>query len=260
MTESAAGAPKYQRVASALRRAIQEGTYGPGQKLPTEDRLATEYRMSVPTIRQGLSVLVAEGLIDRQHGKGTFVKDEHPNTRRSRNRYGRARHDAKLLTRDLQHSITFAGRAPVPTHIAKVMGIEPGTEVIIRRRLLRDRETGRPEELGASYIPVEVAGGTYVEEPQVVPKALFLCIEEISGKRYVQAQDLWRARVPTGDEATALEMPAGMPVMHVVHTARADDDQILEVSESVWPADRIVIVDEYAIEQEANEPDAPSTV
>lgn len=260
MAESAARAPKYHRVANALRQAIQEGAYKPGEKLPTEDRLAQQYRMSVPTVRQGLSVLVAEGLIDRQHGKGTFVKDEQPKLRKSRNRYGRARHDNQLLTRDLRHSIVFAGRASAPVHIAKVMGTEPGTEVVIRRRLLSDPETGRPEELGASYLPADMAAGTYLEEPKVVPKALFLCVEEISGKRYSRAQDFWRSRMPTAEEATALELPTGMPVMHVVHVARAEDDEILEVSESVWPADRIVVVDEYPIEQEAAQPDAPSEV
>jgi len=36
-------------------------------------------------------------------------------------------------------------------------------------------ETGRPQELGASYIPASIAAGTYLEKPTVVPKALFLC-------------------------------------------------------------------------------------
>ncbi|WP_405678871.1 GntR family transcriptional regulator [Streptomyces sp. NBC_01511] len=260
MTETAAGVPKYHRFANALRQAIQEGTYDAGQKLPPEDQLAQQYRMSLPTIRQGLGVLVAEGLIDRQHGKGTFVKNERPLLRKSRNRYGRARHDSKLLTRDLQHSITFAGRAPVPTSVAEAMGVEPDTEVVIRRRLLSDRETGRPEEFGASYLPVEVAGGTYLEEPKVVPKALFLCVEEISGKRYHEARDLWRSRMPTPEEADALEIPTGMAVMHVMHTAYSDDGEVLEVSESIWPADRIIVVDEYAIEQDATALDSPSGV
>lgn len=260
MAESAAGVPKYHRVANALRQAIQEGTYGPGEKLPPEDQLAQQYRMSVPTVRHGLSVLVAEGLIDRQHGKGTFVKDQQPHLRKSRNRYGRARHDKQLLTRNLRHSITFAGRAPAPAPIAKLMGIEPGTEVVIRRRLLSDPETGRPDELGASYLPADMAAGTYLEEPKVVPKALFLCVEEISGKQYTRAQDFWRSRMPTAEEAAALELPTGMPVMHVIHVARAEDDDILEVSESVWPADRIVVVDDYPIEQDATKPDDPSEV
>ncbi|WP_381793753.1 GntR family transcriptional regulator [Streptomyces niveus] len=260
MTETAAGVPKYHRFANALRQAIQEGTYDAGQKLPPEDQLAQQYRMSVPTIRQGLGVLVAEGLIDRQHGKGTFVKNERPLLRKSRNRYGRARHDSKLLTRDLRHSITFAGRAPASAPVAEAMGIEPDTEVVIRRRLLSDRETGRPEEVGASYLPIEVAGGTYLEQPKVVPKALFLCVEEISGKRYHEARDLWRSRMPTPEEADALEIPTGMAVMHVMHTAYSDDGEVLEVSESVWPADRIIVVDEYAIEQDATSLDSPSGV
>jgi GntR family transcriptional regulator len=39
-------------------------------------------------------------------------------------------------------------------------------------------------------------------------------------------------------------------VIHLVHTAADEEDEILEVSESVWPADRIVILDDYLITQE----------
>jgi hypothetical protein len=35
---------------------------------------------------------------------------------------------------------------------------------------------------------------------------------------------------------------------------------VLEVSESVWPADRVVVIDDYPIESEAESPTAPSEV
>ncbi|SMD22323.1 GntR family transcriptional regulator [Lentzea albidocapillata] len=216
--------------------------------------------MSLPTIRQALGVLRAEGLIESRHGIGTFVKEQRRLQRRSRGRYGSARDHQKLLTHHLRHDIVFAGRGPVPGHIAEVMGIEPGTEVVIRRRHLFDKDTNQPEEIGASYLPVEVAGGTFLEQPKVVPTALFLCVEDLTGRRYTRAHDQWIARMPTAEESGILELPTGASVMHVVHVARDEDGDVLEVSESIWPADRVIVIDDYLIEQEAEQPTAASEV
>ncbi|MFG3681820.1 GntR family transcriptional regulator [Micromonospora chalcea] len=253
-------APKYLQIAAELRRSIRDGQIKAGERLPAETALAERFRVSPITLRNAIGVLRAEGLIESRHGVGTFVRESRRLQRRSRHRYGRARNDQKLLTAHLRHEIVFAGRAPVTGEIAAAMDVPAGTEVVVRRRHLFDRETGRPEEIGASYILTEVAGGTYLEEPKVVPKALFLCIEELSGKRYTTARDHWLSRLPTAEEAAALELPTGAPVMQVIHVARAEDGSLLEVSESVWPADRIVVIDEYEVEPEPAEPDAPSEV
>lgn len=66
--------------------------------------------------------------------------------------------------------------------------------------------------------------------------------------------------MPTAEEASILELPSGSPVMHVVHTARDVDGDILEVSESVWPADRVMLIDDYPIEPEPEQPIVPSEV
>ncbi|MBA3339059.1 MAG: UTRA domain-containing protein [Geodermatophilaceae bacterium] len=153
-----------------------------------------------------------------------------------------------------------AGRGPAPTHVAEAIGEEPGTEIVIRRRQLSDPQTGKSEEIGASYLPVGFAADTFLDNRAVVPKALFLCVEELSGKQYAHAYDQWTATMPTGEEADALDLQTGAPVIDVVHTARAADGTVLEVSESVWPADRIVVIDDYPIEPEAQEPSAPSEV
>ncbi|MFC4089127.1 GntR family transcriptional regulator [Micromonospora sp. GCM10011541] len=255
-----AKAPKYLQIAAQLRREVREGKFKPDNRLPAETALAERFRVSPITLRNAIGVLRAEGLIESRHGIGTFVRESRRLQRRSRDRYGRARKDQRLLTSHLRHEIVFAGRAPLPAHIAEVMGAEPGTAAVVRRRHLFDRETGRPEEIGASYIPMEIAGGTFLEEPTVVPKGLFLCVEDLSGKRYSTARDQWVARLPTAEEAAALTLPLGAPVMHVIHVARAEDGTILEVSESVWPADRIMVIDEYEVEPTAIEPEAPSEV
>ena len=97
-------------------------------------------------------------------------------------------------------------------------------------------------------------------EPTVVPKALFRCVEDITGRHYTHAQDQWTARPTTPDEADAFGVTLGSYVMHVVHVARDPEGDILEVSESIWPADRLSFVDEYDIPQGAIEEGSRSDV
>jgi DNA-binding GntR family transcriptional regulator len=243
--------PKYRRIAEAMRASIRTGDYPPGHRLPPESGLAERFDVSVPTVRQALAVLRAEGLLQSRHGVGTFVRQVRRLQRRSRERYGASRGRQGLLNNSLRHEITFAGQTPAPDEIAERLGIEPGTPVVLRRRTLHSRDNGEIEELGASWMLVDVAGGTYLEEPKVVPQALFRCVEELTGRKYAEATDRWVARLPTAAEATAFRLATGAPVLHVVHTARDTEGEILEISESVWPADRIEIIDDYGIPSEA---------
>jgi GntR family transcriptional regulator len=241
---TSARAPKYQRIADELRAAIRTGEHPAGTRMPAETELVERYGVSLPTIRQALGVLRAEGVIESRQGIGTFVRDNRRLQRRSRHRYGRARDDQKLLTSHLRHRILSAGRESPPPHIADILG-EETQEIVVRRRLLSDPGSGRPEELGASYLPGDYVFDTFLESLDVVPKALFLCVEDLSGKRYAHAEDQWLVRIATGDESDLLSIPIGTQVLHLVHVARADDGSILEISESIWPADRVTILDDY---------------
>lgn len=64
---------KYYQLAEILREEIRLGKLKPGNQFPTEDSLCREYRVSRGTVRQAISLLVQEGLIARQQGRGTFV-------------------------------------------------------------------------------------------------------------------------------------------------------------------------------------------
>src|SRR5574341_1328957 len=64
---------KYYQLAEIFRDEISLGTLKPGSQFPTEDSLCREYEVSRGTVRQAVSLLVQEGLICRQQGRGTFV-------------------------------------------------------------------------------------------------------------------------------------------------------------------------------------------
>ena len=66
--------PKYVALANIIREEIQNGTYRPGDKLPSENDISALHGISRETVRQTLSVLEMEGLIERRRGSGSVVK------------------------------------------------------------------------------------------------------------------------------------------------------------------------------------------
>ncbi|MGB9677400.1 MAG: GntR family transcriptional regulator [Candidatus Ratteibacteria bacterium] len=64
---------KYEQIAKKIEEKINLGEFIPGTKLPSERKLAEEYGISNMTVNKALSLLVAKGLLKREHGNGTFV-------------------------------------------------------------------------------------------------------------------------------------------------------------------------------------------
>jgi GntR family transcriptional regulator, transcriptional repressor for pyruvate dehydrogenase complex len=72
--------PAYQQVADQLRELILTGSLTPGDRLPTEAELATNFGVSRSTVREALRVLASQGLIITLRGTtgGTFVARVQP--------------------------------------------------------------------------------------------------------------------------------------------------------------------------------------
>lgn len=60
-------------IASKLRRQIEAGELAPGSQLPGHRELATQFDVSMSSIREAISMLVSAGLIETRAGRGTFV-------------------------------------------------------------------------------------------------------------------------------------------------------------------------------------------
>jgi GntR family transcriptional regulator len=211
---------KYQQVADRLRGAIQSGELRPGEALPTEKQLAERYGVSRPTIRAALGLLRTEGLVDARQGSGAFVR-----LRRAPRRVPIPRlPDAGggPGSRD-GRSITEAGPTTVWGEIASLLGVDEGAQAFVRRGVVTTAE-GEPRELVANYFPL------VQKPPQRNPDRMASVIS---------------ARMPSPDEASALATPPGVPLLAMLLASYDEDGDPIQVMETVWPADRYAIYDEY---------------
>jgi GntR family transcriptional regulator len=68
--------PLYQQLAERIRQAVQEGVYREGEKIPSEQELIARYDVSRVTVRKAMQALLEKGLIIRQQGRGTFIRQK----------------------------------------------------------------------------------------------------------------------------------------------------------------------------------------
>lgn len=67
------GVALYAQLADLLRDQIEDGTYGPGAMLPSEEQLSDSHEVSRNTVRRATALLTTEGLIEARPGYGTRV-------------------------------------------------------------------------------------------------------------------------------------------------------------------------------------------
>ncbi|WP_327270781.1 GntR family transcriptional regulator (plasmid) [Streptomyces sp. NBC_01218] len=240
--------PIYQRIADDLREQIADGTLPPGSKLPTEADLREKYGTSArSTVRQGLSLLVNEGLIVPQRPKGYFVREIRPLVYRPQSEFRRKPPEVDIYT----HLLAAEGDERRPAQDIEVSIVEPS--LAVRQRLqLEDadlvavrrrtrRLDGEAYNLNDSYVALSLVEGSEWMTPADVARGTNQVLGEL-GKELVRALDEIYVRMPTPEEVRRLQLGPGTPVAEHVVTTFASDDSPVQVTINVVPGDRHVIV------------------
>ena len=142
--------PFYQQIADDLRRQIVDGTYHPGDQLPSERDLREQYKVSAKTIRQAFDQLRAEGLVVSYQGRGVFVREQTVPRRLSTDITTSFGWYHTLKRQGLQAAgETHVSEAPASALVAEWLGISEGTsksQLFRAREILRGALGGRAVE------------------------------------------------------------------------------------------------------------------
>ncbi|MCP4676935.1 MAG: GntR family transcriptional regulator [Deltaproteobacteria bacterium] len=110
--------PIYRQLVRQVRAAVASGNLKPGDKLPSQRKLALELVINHLTVKKAYETLEAEGLIHTDRGRGTFVSDipDRSNLKREgvgnlKQRLRESAATARLLGLDKERFLTLAGKA-----------------------------------------------------------------------------------------------------------------------------------------------------
>jgi GntR family transcriptional regulator len=244
----------HRQIAETLRAQIRRGDWAPGERLPSIPALAQQFGVAKQTVQRSIDQLRVEGVLITKPGTGTYVRGTRRRLNRlSRGRYGAHRGYHSDLAARYRQYLTQVGRAPAPPEVADAYGVADGTELVVRRHLVRTQDA--PVELGASWFRVADAGGTSLEREQAFGRPLYQEVEEVTGRRYAQASDQITARQPTREEAEALAIRPDTPVLHLLHVAYDQRRRPIEVAQATWPGPMTALTERYAIPAPAPDPD-----
>jgi GntR family transcriptional regulator len=235
-------APKYVRLAQTIQRRIEDGTYPPGTRVPSEYQLVQAFGMSRPTVVRALELLKRDGWLESRQGYGTIVRGR-PAVAEQRDRRGRG-----ALERDeslTSGRLVEVGQVPVPARVASALGLPKRAKVLVRRFLVE--ADGEAVELVSSYFPAGLVDGTELDSAEVMLGSPREHLEARKKIRFDHVTERVSARLPEGDEAELLDLPEGAPVLSVLVIACDASGQALQVSDVLLPADRQELEDTYRL-------------
>jgi GntR family transcriptional regulator len=211
---------------------IAKRGWGADEPLPSENELARRYGVAVGTARKALETLVNEGLLVRQRGRGTFVR--RPDFTSSLFRFFRVRDSDGAPILPSGRVLSLAEDMAQGT-VANKLSLASGDRVIRMERLrLMD---GKPLLKETIWLPKEPFDALLDRAPNEFPDLLYPLYETLCGQVVARATEELAIGAATRDDAEALGLVEGAPVVLISRTTRGFDDRPLEWRTSRGPAE-----------------------
>ncbi|MFK0120607.1 GntR family transcriptional regulator [Streptomyces sp. NPDC090994] len=224
--------PLWYQVSQSLRASILGRAPHDPLRLPTEERLAGHYGVSVLTMRQALKELEEEGLITRHRRRGTFIEPHAVRTAPVR-LLGSV--DAIVAQQSgMRGELLAHGTGPVPAGFADCF--PDLAEVATYHRLRRDAETGEPTNHARNWVRPELAARVDPDDLARLPMTKVL--RDVVGVAIGRITDTVEARLADPETARLLDVPLLSPILHYTGVTRDPAGRVLDVAVIHYRGDR----------------------
>jgi GntR family transcriptional regulator len=230
MTETIATfSPLYQQIKALILGSLQAGEWKPGEGIPSENDLATRFKVSQGTVRKAIDELANENLLVRRQGKGTFVATHHED--RVHFRFLRLVPD-NGEPHYPKSTILDCKRLRAPAEIARLLDLKSGDAVIqIERILYFSEEATVYEEI---WLPGTIFKGLSVERLVEWRGPMYALFETEFATHMVRATE--RLRAVAADELSAkhLGVEQNTPLLAVERVSYTYGERPVEVRKAVY--------------------------
>lgn len=227
--------PAYAQLARRLREAVEAGRYSGGTRLPTEAELAEQYGVSRQTVRRAFQDLVADGIVYRVPGRGTFANES---GRRYRRQHGSIE-DLLALSSDTVMEIVSPLRRGVDIDAASRLRLDTDLLYTVVFRRVHD---GIPFVVTTVHLPDKVAAHV-LDTPELQVGAssrstVIGLLEPYLDSPIVEAAQSITVAPATEQAAAELDCPVGHPLLRVDRLYSDENGVPTELSVSYFLPER----------------------
>ena len=222
--------PIYQRLSDHLASEIAQNKLRPGESIPTEPELAARHKVALGTVRKALDRLVADGLVERVQGSGTYVRRPDFGTAFVRFiRYIGSAGDRRMPRSRILRREAMVG----PREATEALGLDDGARVI-RLERLRTYD-GLPVLLEEIWLEeARFIAVLSMKEPE--PQLLYPIYESLCGEIVARAEETITIDIADEADASHLGLVVGRPVVLIDRLAVGYDGRPIEWRRSRGPA------------------------
>ena len=225
--------PRYQRLRDDIAIRINRREWRPGDLIPSEAELAAQHGVAIGTVRKAIDQLVADGVLERQQGRGTFVRRARFNS--SLFRFFRFQSESGER-RIPQSRILSRKVVAAPSAVASALRVPVGEPVISLSRLrLIDGVPLLAEEIWLQKSRFEPVLGLRSED---FGDLLYPLYEERCGQVVVSADENLLVESATAMQARLLRLDEGAPLIVIERLAFDLERHPIEWRRSRGPATR----------------------
>lgn len=202
--------PYYFQLKRAIAGEITDGTWAPGERIPSEPELGERFGVSRTTVRQALVELESEGVLRRDKGRGRFVAEP-----RSRSRFlqsSRGFYDEVTRTGgNVTSQVLRCEVGPLPGWAAEALGLHSGDLGITLERLRS--VDGERVMYVVSHLVEELAAVVMGADLEV--GSLYGALRERGGLAVAGGRRVVEAVEASGEVARLLGVREGGPLLYV---------------------------------------------
>lgn len=199
-TDPTTGVPLHLQVERDLQTRIEAGDWHPGDRIPTEDQLCELYKVSRITVRQALGRLVNRGLLVRERGRGTFVRN--PALTVGARQVTSFTTELAGLGLRAGAKVLDVGLGPADAATATALQIAESDPVVMIRRL----RTGDDQPIGVQTSHLPAARFPGLENLDIADRSLYEVLRTQYGVRATEAVETFTAAGIGRAEAELLEV------------------------------------------------------
>jgi len=218
---------KRAQVRGILERLIDEELH-PGDAIPSERALVVRLGVSRVTVRQAIADLVDIGVLERVHGKGTYVTGPQVDSRLHLTSFSREMRARGLVPATV---VLSAMESPADDDVAYALRVRPGRKVIRVERLRTADGTPMAYEVG--YYPSAMFPGLLDRELG----SLYDVFASEYGVVVASGEQTVRAESADAHQARILGVAKRAPLL-VQERVTSSPDRVIELSTSWYRADR----------------------